>query len=131
MPSSKSMRIAARVSPYHASVTLFEAKKPEVSTPSKSGLLSDIEDIIPDTRSPSLVQKRSKSASLSKVKHIPTSLKVPHPCPQNWRETYDTIKEMRSRIEAPVDTMGCDLAHLKEKEPRVRNLSLCMIFYIN
>ncbi|KAI9842927.1 MAG: DNA N-glycosylase and apurinic/apyrimidinic (AP) lyase [Sclerophora amabilis] len=30
-----------------------------------------------------------------------------HP-PLHWREVYDTVKDMRSRILAPVDTMGCE-----------------------
>jgi endonuclease III len=34
--------------------------------------------------------------------------------PPRWRETYDAIKEIRSHLVAPVDTMGCDRAQLKK-----------------
>jgi len=64
--------------------------------------------------------------SKSKVKQVPQALAVPHPAPPKWKETYDTIKAMRSRFVAPVDTMGCDQAQTGESEPRV-NLSLFQI----
>ena len=69
-------------------------------------------------------QKSKKQASPKKPKPIQQSLDVPHPAPPQWKETYDTIKEMRAKIVAPVDTMGCDQAQFKEQDPRVRLLSL-------
>ena len=63
---------------------------------------------------------RTSSASPRKPKAIKKSLDKPHPAPEGWRETYDSIKEMRSRFPAPVDTMGCDTAKWKEIDPRVR-----------
>lgn len=63
---------------------------------------------------------RTPSASPRKPKAIKQSLDKPHPAPEGWRETYDSIKEMRSRFPAPVDTMGCDTAKWKEIDPRVR-----------
>jgi hypothetical protein len=62
---------------------------------------------------------RMPSASPQKPKAIKQALKNPHPAPERWRETYDSIKEMRSRFPAPVDTMGCDTAKWKEIDPRV------------
>ncbi|KAF9501714.1 DNA glycosylase [Pleurotus eryngii] len=53
-----------------------------------------------------------------KPRAIQQSLDKPHPAPEHWRETYDAIKEMRSKIVAPVDTMGCDQAQYKETEPK-------------
>ena len=67
--------------------------------------------------------KPHRVTSPRKMKPIPTALETPHPAPPRWRETYDTIKRMRSRIVAPVDTMGCDRAQLKEADPRVRDSS--------
>ncbi|KAI9508452.1 DNA glycosylase [Russula earlei] len=58
------------------------------------------------------------SASPQKSKAIKQALEKPHPAPVRWRETYDGIKEMRSRFPAPVDTMGCDTAKWKETDPR-------------
>ncbi|KAG6835643.1 hypothetical protein H0H93_016250 [Arthromyces matolae] len=58
-----------------------------------------------------------------KSKPIPQALAVPHPAPGRWRETYDTIKQMRTRITAPVDTMGCDQAQSKETDPKNRRFA--------
>jgi endonuclease-3 len=64
---------------------------------------------------------RTPSASPRKPKTIKQALDKPHAAPEGWRETYDSIKEMRSRFPAPVDTMGCDTAKWKEMDPRVRD----------
>ncbi len=63
----------------------------------------------------------SASASPQKPKAIKQTLEKPHPAPARWRETYDAIREMRTRFPAPVDTMGCDTAKWKETDPRVRH----------
>ena len=57
--------------------------------------------------------------SPKKPNAIKQTLEKPHPAPARWWETYDAIKEMRSRFPAPVDTMGCDTAWWKEMDPRV------------
>jgi endonuclease-3 len=54
-----------------------------------------------------------------KIKQIQQTLSKPHPAPTRWQEQYDAIKHMRSRIAAPVDTMGCDRAQYKETDPKV------------
>lgn len=79
-----------------------------------------------DASSPRKVVK--PFASPKKPKPIPQALASPHPVPENWREVYDTIKEMRSRISAPVDTMGCDQAQHKESDPKVRSSPIIVIF---
>ncbi|KZP13803.1 DNA glycosylase [Athelia psychrophila] len=61
---------------------------------------------------------KSTSSSPRKPKAVKQTLETPHPAPPHWQETYDTIKEMRAQIVAPVDTMGCDRAQLKESEPK-------------
>ncbi|KAI0270291.1 DNA glycosylase [Russula aff. rugulosa BPL654] len=66
---------------------------------------------------------RTASASPRKPKTIKQALDKPHPAPEGWRETYDSIKEMRSRFPAPVDTMGCDTAKWKEMDPRNKRLA--------
>ncbi|KAH9069418.1 DNA glycosylase [Lactarius deliciosus] len=66
-------------------------------------------------------KKRAKTAASprkAKAKEIKRALDTPHPAPAHWRETYDAIREMRARLPAPVDTMGCDTAKWKETEPR-------------
>ena len=74
----------------------------------------------------------SKLKSPSKIKPIPQILQTPHPPPPDWQETYDTIKSMRSRFMAPVDTMGCAGAQMGETEPRVVHLlHLFSTFFLN
>lgn len=130
--SPRVTRITARASPYHSSVTLFEAKPDDGDAKElvqRSRCVNvaktspDIEDAVIGgtstlgrTPSPSPGKKKGKVSSPRKIQK---SLKEPHPCPPQWRETYDIIKEMRSRTVAPVDTMGCDQAHLKEEDPKV------------
>jgi endonuclease-3 len=137
--------LTARASPYHSSVILFEAddatecsitslrrsKRAKVENP-----VNDIEDTVQDvsdarkvlsdaelgTSAQAPKKKPSKAVSPRKPKPIRQSLAIPHPAPAKWREAYDAIKVMRSRILAPVDTMGCDQAQLKEHDPKVRGL---------
>lgn len=40
--------------------------------------------------------------------------------PPHWEEMYDAVKEMRSRIPAPVDTMGCERLADSASTPKVR-----------
>ncbi|KJA19070.1 hypothetical protein HYPSUDRAFT_69421 [Hypholoma sublateritium FD-334 SS-4] len=68
-------------------------------------------------------KRAATSESPKKAKPIPQVLSTPHPEPPNWRETYNTIKEMRARFIAPVDTMGCQRAQLEETEPRNKRYS--------
>jgi endonuclease-3 len=133
--SSKGTRLTAHASPFHSAVTLFEAgdgpdqsisrrpKRVKLEESASSAIL-DLEDTITDQKhgSPKPGKLRSKAkvtSSPRKPKPIPQTLKIPHPAPPRWRETYDAIKEMRSHIVAPVDTMGCDQAQLKEVDPKV------------
>ncbi|KAF8643550.1 hypothetical protein AX16_008938 [Volvariella volvacea WC 439] len=66
---------------------------------------------------------KATAASPKKRKRIPQALDVPHPAPENWKEVYDLIKDMRSKITAPVDTMGCDQAQRHETDPKNRRFS--------
>lgn len=131
--STRTTRLTARASPYNAGVTLFESEEAATS-PRKSKRIkveTKVEEFIEEafegkmqTNTPvpsSSAPKRQGSVNKSprKVKPVPQSLAVPHPAPEKWKETYDTIKQMRSRITAPVDTMGCDQAQFKESNPKV------------
>ena len=131
--ASSSRRIAGRASEYHPSVTLYEIKAEEIEEPLRRSKRVKVEqklEILPDLEDFKLVQDTPKKTSISKssspakspvkAKPIPQALKTPHPEPAKWRETYDAIKEMRSKIVAPVDTMGCDQAQFKESDPKVR-----------
>ena len=67
--------------------------------------------------------KRKAEPSLArtpkKQKPVQQFLDKPHPTPEHWKEQYDTIKSMRARLTAPVDTMGCDQAQNGETDPKV------------
>lgn len=80
---------------------------------------TDAADTASGSALPSPSRPRDVQASPKKFKAITQSLDTPHPSPRNWRETYDAIKDMRSRFVAPVDTMGCDMAQYKETDPKV------------
>lgn len=132
-------RLTAHISPFNSSVTLFKPEDTTAagpSTPRRSkrvkledasiSKIADLEDTIEEQNKPrprSQTKSKSKSkatTSKGKVKPIQQFLETPHPAPPRWKETYETIKEMRSHIVAPVDTMGCDQAQLKETVPKVR-----------
>ena len=123
---TRSTRLVSRPSPYHNSVTLFQSdvagassiRRASTRSPKKEASeIVDVEDVVPGQTSP---RKNKGKSTVRKQKSIRTALDKPHPAPENWREVYDTIKEMRSRIVAPVDTMGCDQAQFKETDPKVR-----------
>ncbi|THH23141.1 hypothetical protein EUX98_g8038 [Antrodiella citrinella] len=92
-------------------------------TPSTSAVkFEEIETVIAKT-SRAKVKREPSASSPRKPKAIPQSLASPHPAPPDWRDTYDTIKRMRTKIVAPVDTMGCDQAQNKETEPQNRRFA--------
>lgn len=64
--------------------------------------------------------RSSRRKAPKKQKPIQQSLDKPHPVPEHWKEQYDTIKSMRARVKAPVDTMGCEQAQNGETDPKVR-----------
>jgi endonuclease-3 len=134
--SSKATKLIPHASPFHSSVTLFEADDAlGQSIPRRSKrvkLEENIPSAVPDIEDTITTQGHGSSSHLNKPKlqskgsgsprkpkPIQQTLKTPHPAPPRWRDVYDAIKEMRSHIIAPVDTMGCDQAQLKEVEPKV------------
>lgn len=46
-----------------------------------------------------------------------------HP-PDNWEEIYSAVTEMRKRVLAPVDTMGCETLAEEQASPRVCSANL-------
>jgi endonuclease-3 len=134
-------RLSTRASPYHSAVTLFEADQSSTSLSSSSQrskrikleVESKTSELTPSTSlqktSPTLKleepvtdedpSSRVKAKSPKKPKPIQRSLDIPHPAPSRWKEAYDSIKEMRAQIAAPVDTMGCEKAQHNEKDPKV------------
>lgn len=80
------------------------------------------EDLKVEDELSSLTPRASSMKTKGKAKAqkpVPIALATPHPAPEHWEEVYGLIREMRKKIVAPVDTMGCDQAQFKESEPRV------------
>ena len=134
--------MTSRISEFNPQVTLFQPAELEESprrskrtrTEFKTEPIADLEDLklppdvpgsskkhevhaVPSDAS-STPQKREVQ-SPKKAKAIRQVLDHPHPAPPNWRETYEAIKAMRSRFVAPVDTMGCQQAQIKESDAKV------------
>ncbi|KAK0210186.1 DNA glycosylase [Desarmillaria ectypa] len=127
----QSARLVEHASLYDASVTLVKLEEEtnlqsssDQESPRRSkrvkleDTVQDIEEYANLSTPKRLKAKRSPSSSPKKPKPIPQSLATPHPAPERWRDAYDAIKAMRSKIVAPVDSMGCDSAQLKETEPQ-------------
>ena len=72
-------------------------------------------------RPPAQTLSSESAVSPKKPKPIKQALEKPPHAPAYWWETYDAIKEMRSRFPTPVDTMSCNTAKWKEMDPRVRD----------
>ncbi|THG97510.1 hypothetical protein EW026_g4504 [Hermanssonia centrifuga] len=87
----------------------------------KTRALVEVKESDVDIQKPA--RKAAREASPRKPKAIQQSLDVPHPAPPHWKEVYETIKRMRENIVAPVDTMGCDQAQLKETDPKSQRFS--------
>ena len=145
--STRLTRLAVKASPYHNAVTLYEAGDPDSAGPSNLRRPSRVKqeptdpetpglDVSSDTKQGRTISKRQKHAktdvpdsdvsrkSPKKPTSKPKGLDVPQPDvsqpgPARWEDAYAAIKEMRSRVVAPVDTMGCDQAQLKERDPGV------------
>lgn len=54
----------------------------------------------------SIAPTKIKQEGKKKTKGIKAPIKTEPPA--HWEKMYDAVKEMRSRIPAPVDTMGCE-----------------------
>ncbi|KAI9436322.1 DNA glycosylase [Lactarius indigo] len=133
--STRSTRLLAQKSSADQSVSLFKLEDPDdehldAPDPSVSGRHSKrikveanvkTELLVPtkdDDDEEALGGSKKRAKAKGKAKEIKRALDTPHPAPAHWRETYDAIREMRTRFPAPVDTMGCDTAKWKETDPR-------------
>ncbi|KAI6094540.1 DNA glycosylase [Pisolithus croceorrhizus] len=142
--TERATRLAVKSSLYHAAVHPSDAQKSPRPSTARRHIRVKREDVEHDgpedlvDRLPAAATKKraktkttqtttsvtitdTKSRSPKKSKVIPQSLAVPHPAPERWKEAYDAIKEMRPRIPAPVDTMGCDQAQWKEQDPKTKD----------
>jgi hypothetical protein len=85
---------------------------PPVQFPPQSSLAAPVklEDAVQAMKAPGMVldivKKQVKRESPQR-KELARAIARFKP-PANWRENYDALVKMRLRIQAPVDTMGCE-----------------------
>lgn len=113
-----------------------EAKKVEES----DSELSDVPSVLSEEYTPKSTLKRKRNAeptttikteenisSTKKPRRQPTKkVKLedgPVSPPLNWERVYSLTQEMRSTIQAPVDTMGCEQAANANASPKDQRLS--------
>ncbi|KAJ9636225.1 alpha,alpha-trehalase nth1 [Coniosporium apollinis] len=70
----------------------------------------------PSTVATSATAKKARRAPAKKI--IGSSGKVKVEPPPHWEEVYNLTKEMRSKVLAPVDTMGCECLADGQRSPR-------------
>lgn len=83
------------------------------ASPRKSSL--DIKNV------PASIPKKARRQPAKGVLNGAGEVEI-HP-PANWEEIYETVREMRKSILAPVDTMGCESLAEEHISPRVSGLS--------
>ncbi len=65
------------------------------------------------------IQKQHTKMPSPLPKKVPS--KMP---PENWKETYEKIRNMRKDIVAPVDTMGCECLADMNVDPKVKRFQI-------
>ena len=96
-------------------VTQASSIKLETRTPPRKA------GITAEEKSPAKIKKGRKQPARKVVDHDSGKVTI-HP-PANWEEIYGLVQEMRNRILAPVDTMGCESLAEDHRSPRVRHHS--------
>lgn len=88
--------------------------------------IPEIGDLAPaliaaDLSKPGKKARKAPAASgKGKGKNASTKAKPALSPPPNWEEMYAKVKEMRARVPAPVDTMGCERLAERTTSPRVK-----------
>ena len=82
----------------------------------------DVQNEIILTPPTTQVQQTHSSITNSFSPYFPPATKTPQPFPHfppHWEDHFQNIREMRSRMDAPVDSMGCDTLFHPPSAPRV------------
>lgn len=110
--------------PGTAAGAVLKSRLPANSRGRRGKLGAKIEEAIKAEPSPELgdLPAHLKPSSTNKRKHGTTkknSTPSTNP-PPNWQAMYAAVREMRSRIPAPVDTMGCERLADAASTPKIR-----------
>ncbi|KAJ2922224.1 hypothetical protein H1R20_g14858, partial [Candolleomyces eurysporus] len=88
------------------------------------------EEYTPDSKRSSPAKRRASARATKTTtrkavasKTTTSAVSTTNSPPKNWEEVYALIKEMRAKIAAPVDTMGCAQAQNKESDPKNRRFA--------
>ena len=104
-------------------VSLSKKRKRGIDTPATIG--TSISTVTSIRTSPRKIASDDSAGKPKKAKRQPAKqitnelgeVEV-HP-PANWEEIYDAVREMRKKVLAPVDTMGCETLAEQHLTPRV------------
>ena len=66
--------------------------------------------------------KKARKQPAKRLVHESGEVEI-HP-PANWEEIYEAVRKMRKKVQAPVDTMGCETLAEEHLSPRVGDLYL-------
>ncbi|RPA89803.1 DNA glycosylase [Choiromyces venosus 120613-1] len=76
---------------------------------------------------PALIKKEKEKEKKKKIgqrkprgKKVKDEQDVKVEAPENWEEMYEKLREMRKKVKAPVDTMGCERLGDKAATPKLR-----------
>lgn len=108
------------------SATFISKKRKRQTTASQDGTSTDVstavkvKDEISTINSPSQINRPPRKAKRQPAKRIlgadRSTLRVDPPA--RWEEMYALMEQMRKRILAPVDTMGCETLAEEKRSPR-------------
>ncbi|KAJ6257939.1 LOW QUALITY PROTEIN: hypothetical protein Dda_7729 [Drechslerella dactyloides] len=112
-------------SPYFASAKTGsqpskKRKRTSKAVDTKSEPVTDDSESPPSPKPAKQKPKTPKRAPAKGKKTNGAHLEIRYDPPDNWREMYDAIKEMRLRIPAPVDTVGCARLAQIDVSPKVK-----------
>ncbi|KAF3915097.1 hypothetical protein ABW21_db0209701 [Orbilia brochopaga] len=112
-------------SPYFASAKANaqpskKRKRTAKAVDTKTEPVTDDDDSQPSPKPTKAKAKAPKRAPAKGKKANGAHVEISYDPPDNWREMYDAIKEMRLRIPAPVDTVGCERLAQMDVSPKVK-----------
>ncbi|KAI6137434.1 DNA glycosylase [Pisolithus thermaeus] len=112
--TGRATRLAAKSSPYHAAVNPCDTQDIPGSSSCHKEEGEDEDDANKDISN----NNGDEVQVTQEIQSDTPKLSRSSSGPRALEEAYDAIKAMRSRIPAPVDTMGCDQAQWKEQDPK-------------
>ena len=129
-PFSKRLPIRKRKRNTGTPVTSADASIARNSAQKRAVKAEETQDIKVEQLPTSSLPKRKpkKQAARKRVDEATGEVTI-HP-PANWEEIYSAVQEIRKRIIAPVDTMGCERLAQESASPKVSQSLLPPLIYL-